>query len=354
MSGGILLVLAILLMIATSSNPIGLSKNAFFKTQKTREIFSLPGRLVRTEDGGFLNYCGNAIKRMDGRGIAAWQKNLDRKELLWLGQKGYVTAEDGIVSMWNAEGELTFRKENFIANPEVLCFDGDYILFSGEIQKKQYAALLNAKGTVLWQVPIDGRTISGKTSESGFYTVLNVLDENFSGKIVFINSEGDLLWEIKRPVMMLCMEFVADGVEAVAEDRIFRTDYQGRVIREHIFEEPVLRADIGRDGYAAVVVNNMEAKLIAEPKAKIVMLDPGCSIKWSYALEKPPLNIKKSGEFVHIIYNDKILALSREGLLAYGINYAGAKSIDIVDSSRIIINRDDGSSLMEVSGGNAL
>ncbi|MDI3480834.1 MAG: hypothetical protein PWQ97_489 [Tepidanaerobacteraceae bacterium] len=354
MVGGILLALVILMMIVTQPNLINLSKNTIFRTQKIREIFRLSGILARTDDGGFLNYYDNLIRRVDDSGRIVWQKDLAQKELLWMGSKGFITVGGGALTMWSAAGEQVFQKDIFIENPEILCMEGDYILFSGKLQGKPYAALMNTRGALIWQIPIAGRAISGRTSTSGSYTVLNVLEEDLSSKLVFINSAGHLLWEIKQPVMTLCMEFVPGGVEAVAEDRVFKVDFQGSVVSKHVFENTVLRADVGKDGYIAAVVNQKQTKLASEQQANVIMLDPECCIKWSYAVDIPPVNIKKAGEFVHIIYGDKILALSREGILAYDLYCANAKGIEPVDDSRIIIKRDEDSSLMEIYGGSDL
>jgi len=355
MFSGILLVLVIILMIVTDSNPIGLSKNALSKAQKTREIFRLSGETAWTGDDGFFNFDRGIMKRVDSSGKVVWQKDLKAKDLLWMGPGGFVAAQDGILEMWNAAGELEFQKDNFLGSPEVLSFEGNYILFSGKVREKEYAALVNIKGVVLWQIPLEGSIISGQASKSGSYAVLNLMAENLSGKMVFINSEGTVMWQIARPVMMLLSGFAPDGTEAVGEDRVFKADFEGRVTREHIFEEPIFRADIGQDGYAVVAVNQREAKLTCQQQPKIIMLDPDCRVKWSYVLERQPLNIKKCGEFVYIVYNDEILVLSREGLLTCSIKSGNVKGIDVVDASRIIINHDDGSSLLDISGrGNAL
>lgn len=350
MFSGILLVLVIILMIVADSNPIGLSKNALSKTQKTREILRLSGKTACTGGDGFFNFDRGVMKRVDSSGRVVWQKSMEGKELLWMGPGGFAAAGGSILEMWNAAGELEFQKDNFLGSPAVLSFEGDYILFSGKLQGREYAALVNTKGVVLWQIPLEGRIISGQTSKSGSYTVVNLMAENLSGKMVFINSEGTIMWQIERPVMMLLSGFVPDGAEAVAEDRVFKVDFEGHVTREHIFEDPIFRGDLGQDGYAVVAVNQREAKLTSEQQPKIIMLDPDCRVKWSYVLERQPLNIKKYGELVYIVYNDEIMVLSREGLLTYSIKSENVNGIDVVDASRIIINHDDGSSLLDISG----
>lgn len=350
MFSGILLVLVIVLMIIMDSNPIGLSKNALSKTQKTREILRLPGKMSWAGDDGFFNFDRGVLKRLDGGGKVFWEKRLEGKELLWIGPGGFTVNRDSTLEMWNAAGELEFRKDNFFENPAVLSFEGDFLLLAGKLKDRDYAALLNKKGTVLWLIPVDGRIISGRSSKSGSYTVLNLMDENLSGKMVLVNSEGLILWQIDRTVMILLSGIMPDGVEAVAEDRVFKADFEGRIIREQIFQDAIFRADIGQDGYMVVAVKQREAKLTSGQRPKIIMLDPECRVKWSYVLERQPLCIKKYMEFVYIVYDDEILVLSREGLLTSSIKSGNIKDIDVVDISRLIINHNDGSSLIAISG----
>lgn len=348
---GILLVLVIALMVVTESNPIGLSKNALTRAQKVEEIMNLPGQMARADQGNFLNFDRGILKKVTTSKKVLWQEDLSEKQLLWMGPEGIVVAEAKDIELLDLSGQPIFLKKDFLENPRVLDFQGDFLLLSGNLRQREYAALLNKKGTVIWLLPWEQHIISGCTSENGIYSTLNLIDEKLAGISKLVNSTGSVLWEIKRPVMIFISKVLPDGVELVAEDRIFKVDFDGRTVFEQTFSEPIFRADIGHDGYIAAIVRKKEGKLNPQEHPEIFMLNPEGKILWSYVLDEDPLGVKKADECIYIVYDNKILVLSKEGLLMASVNIEKIKGIDTVDSSQIIINSGEQSHLISISGG---
>lgn len=347
---GILLVMVLGMMIIMDSTPIDLSKNALSKTQEIREVLSLPGKMAWAGDDGFFNFDRGIIRKLDGGGRVIWEKGLEGDDLLWMGPGGFVVHRDNSLELWNEAGELNFKKDNFLEEPAVLSFEGDFLLMGGKIKGMEYASVLNKKGVVLWLIPAEGRIISGRAAKTGSHAVLITMDDTLKSKMVLVNAEGDVLWKKDWPVMILLAGITPDGVVAVAEDRAIKTSFDGGTLRERMFEDAIFRADIGQDGYMLVAVRKKEAKLAFGQRPEIIMLDPECRVKWSYVLEKQPQFIKLHGEFAYVVCDDEVLVLSREGLLTSSIKAGNIKGVNVVDTYRLLINHDDASSLIAISG----
>ncbi|WP_422446293.1 hypothetical protein [Thermoanaerobacterium sp. DL9XJH110] len=348
---GVLLVLVLALMLVTGSNPIGFSRNAVTRAWKPERALELPGRMARAGENAIFHHEGSRLRKINEAGEVFWEKSLEGVKLLWMGPQGAVIAAGRGLEMWDPAGGKAFEKGDFLEEPEVLSFRGDFLLVAGKKQGKEYAALLNSRGTVLWIVPLEGSAISGEPLPSGYYTVLNILDEEVSGRAVMINSSGSVLWEFPVPSLFLALRPAAGGIAAIAEDRILRLDFEGRTVWEKRLEGAVYRGDIGDDGYIAAVIREADGKLSGRTGLKILNLDPEGRPVWSYRLDDIPLFVKKSGDFTYIAGNEKMLILSREGLLKSTVELKGALEIDVIDPSRIIVNFDGKSSLLKISAG---
>jgi outer membrane protein assembly factor BamB len=351
--GGVLLLLIISFMFITNTYPIGLSKNALSRVQSSGFEFEITGDIAWDGESGLYQYGSrNTLKKFDFKGKPLWEKNLEGRQLVWMGQGGFLTYRAKSVEMWDSDGKLLFEKTDFMELPLVLSAEGDFLLISGKIEQRDCTALLSKKGSLMWVLAWEGSVVSGFNTGSGLYSILNLVDKDICGRMVLVDSLGKIVWDKRLPNLLLCTRATGEGIAAIAEDRAFLLDFTGNVIWEHFFEQKgVYRADICGNGYASVVVEQRKSVLSNKDRLEIMMFSPEGQVMWSYMLKIPPRFVKIAGDFVYIADDEGITVLSKQGLLEYSAKQKGVRGIEVVDSSRIIVKRGVNSGLLEISGG---
>lgn len=348
---GVALLLILGFLLLDNKTPIALSKNALFKVHRSNKTLQVPGKVADAENGAFYQFHQGVLRKIDDGNHSYWERDLTGETLLWMGTEGILTRGKDSLKMWDKDNNMVFEKENFLDDIRVLNVSGSYWLFSGNLGKIRYIALMNNLGSTLWYIPVSETIISGSVTTSGVYTVINLIDEEVSGRMVLVSSSSAVLWEKTYPMLLLQTKALKDRIVIIAEDKAFALDYDGELLWEYSFEGAVLRGDIGEDGYVAVVLKENVGSLNIKDQTKIIMLSAEGSHLWSYGLDLDPTWIKKGKDFLYILDESGILVLSREGLLTSKIDYRGALGIEEVSGGNIIVFDESRSSLIEFSGG---
>lgn len=348
---GIALLLIIGFLLLDDNTPIALSKNVLFKVRRPEQFLELPGKVTWAEDGAFYNLHKGILRKLDIGKETLWERPLAEDELLWMGPSGILTASGNTVKMWDKDNNVVFEKADFLDDIRVLSVEKNYWLLSGKISGKDHVILINTAGTVLWYTPISGKLISANVHSSGVYVVLNLIDEKLSGNIVLIGSGGAVLWEKEYPVILFQVKVLKSGIVAIAEDRVFLIDYEGKPVWEYAFSGPVIRGDIGDDGYTVALVRESTGKLNAKDELKILMLSREGKDMWTYGLDSDVDQVKKGKDFVYIVDGTGILVLSREGLLTSKVDFKGVRCIEEIPSGDVIAVGENESSLIKLSDG---
>ncbi len=351
--GGVLILILISFMFITDTYPIGLSKNIFSRVQSSELDFETTGDIAWDGDSGLYQHgTQNVLKKYDFKGKPLWEKNLEGRRLVWMGQGGFLTYKAKLLELWDQDGNLLFEKNDFVKPPSVLSAEGDFLLISGKIDQRDCTALLSKKGSLMWLLAWGDNVVSGSNAESGLYAVLNLVDKDICGRILLVDSLGKIVWDKRLPNLLLCTRVTDEGVAAIAEDKVFLFDFAGNVIWEHLFEQKgVYRADICDNGYAAVVVEHRKSQLSNKDRLEIMMFSPKGEVMWSYMLKIPPRFVKIAGDFVYIADDEGVTVLSKQGLPEYSVKRKGVRDIEVVDSSRIILKHGVNSGLMQISSG---
>jgi hypothetical protein len=351
--GGVLLLLIISFMLITDTNLISFSNNTLSRVHSPILDLEITGDTAWDGDKGFFQYDSEKIlKKVDYKGKVLWGKKLEDTQMVWMGQGGFLTNKANSVELWDSNGKLLFEKTDLMLLPRVLSAEGGFLLISGEIDNRDCTALLSKKGSIVWALAWEDDIVSGSSLESGFYTVLNLVDKDIRGRMVLINSLGEIVWNKKYPNLLLCTRVTGGGIGSIFEDKVLFMDFTGKVLWEHFFEQyKIYRADICAEGYTALVVVHQKSVLSNKDRMEIIMLSPKGQMLWSYILESPPRFVKIAKDFVYIADDDGITVLSKQGNLEYIVRQKGVTGIEVVDSSRIIVKLGFKTGILGISSG---
>ncbi|MGI6486417.1 MAG: hypothetical protein ACOX15_08990 [Tepidanaerobacteraceae bacterium] len=349
--GGVFLLLLIVYLLVTKTYPIDFSQNALSKVQNPVFESEIIGDM--SWDGGdglYLLDSTEEIQSVDFSGNVLWRKNLDGRHLVWMGPGGFLTYRENRMELWDRDGNLLLEKSKFIETPQVLSAEGDFLLISGKIEQKDCTALLSKDGSVIWILAWDGRVVSGSNMGSGMYTVLNLIEEDVTGRMVLIDSLGQVALEKKYPDLVLCCKVVNQGITAITEENVFTIDFFGNEKWSLSLEQKdIYRADIGKSGCIALVVTHKASALSDKDRFEILMLSPEGQTLWSYILEDSPRFVTIEGDFVYIIDDNGMTVLSKQGLLQCNVRQKGISRIEVIDSKRLIIKYGVNSGLLNLS-----
>ena len=348
---GVALLLIFALLLLDNNTPIVLSKNALFKVNKPEVLIQLPGQLAWAGDNTFYHLDKKVLRKLNINQRILWERNLDGDLLLWMNSRGILTADKDTVKLWDKDKTLCFERQDFLQNAKVLSAKGDYWLFSGKIEGNSHGALIDSDGDIMWYIPLSESVISGDVTSSGLYAVLNLLDEELKGKILLVGSKGAVLWEKSCGTMFFQVRVLDFGVVAIAEDRAFAIDYNGKKIWEYAFNGQVVRGDIGDDGYTVAVVKGDSSNLNIKDDFNIIMISREGTNLWTYGFRSFIKQIQKGKDFVYIADESGVYVLSREGLLTSKLALSGVGNIEETPFGDLIVIGEKKSSLIKFSDG---
>jgi len=345
----ILLILGFLLL--DNNTPIVLSKNALFRVNKPEEVMRLSGQLTHAGGDTFYHYHKGILYSLNSAEEILWKKRLNGETLLWMGPEGILTAYKNTLKLWDSDDNLSFERNDLLQDMRVLSVRGDYWLISGKLDGKEHVALINSGGSILWYTPLTEGLISADVTSSAIYAAINLINDKLSGKLVLINSAGSYLWEKSYPTMLLQVKLLDFGVAVIAEDKVFAVDYEGNALWEYAYKGPILRGDIGDDGYTAVVVKESSGNLNVKEDFKIIMISREGKNLWTFSLESRGEQVRRGKEVVYIVDESGILVLSREGLLISKLALKGVRDIEETPFGDLIAVGEKVSSLIKLSHG---
>ena len=132
-----------------------------------------------------------------------------------------VLSEGSYIEIRDKDGQNVLGRQDILENMRVLDVSKRFLLIAGEKAGKEYAALLGKQGEVLWLKMQDGKIISGNTTNTGMFTAIAVLDEDICGKIVMVNSKGEVAWSLTKEYLPLFVRVLDDNIIAISENGAF-------------------------------------------------------------------------------------------------------------------------------------
>ena len=347
---GIALVLILMITLVTDTNPVGLSRNILSNSQKVKKLFCLPGEMFFDGEDTFFNVSNGNLKTLDFHGRCIKQEDISDRQILWSGPDVLVLSEGSYIEIRDKDGQNVLGRQDILENMRVLDVSERFLLIAGEKAGKEYAALLGKQGEVLWLKMQDGKIISGNTTNTGMFTALAVLDEDICGKIVMVNSKGEVAWSLTREYLPLFVRVLDDNIIAITENGAFAKNDK-KDLWDIDFKGIVTRGHIDEDGYISAVIAEKFSEFSKEKQYKIIEISPQGKVLWSYVLDEKPEDIQRIEDFIYILDESGILILTRQGLLKSKINIKGIKQFKVVDSSHIIVFQNKKSCLLEILEG---
>jgi len=344
---GILLLLILSVMIITSANPIGLSKNAMSRFVKPKIVLELPGQMSSAGNGYLFHLDKQALRKIDLEGNTLWERKVGSSQVVWMGPGAFITLDANGMTFWDDNGQQVFSKQGTLKDIRILDVSDDFILVSGKSEQKEHVALMNNKGVVLWIIPAGGTVISGSVNPSGLFAAINLVDSKVCGHIQYIDSQGQKVWEKSYEDLILALELAEDQICAVTEEQVFMLDRDGHEIWKYGFEGELSSVCISRAGNTALSMKVQKGSLSHQEQPKLLMISSEGELLWSYALKNAPEDIYIGQNTVFIADENEITAFSQDGLLMSSFNLSGKKQLQILNSSQIILNQGQKASVLQ-------